>query len=358
MQSPTKNKNASPKKQMALFRSPVYIVFFLMFMSFIISFFHFASAVTNATPIITILETALIPVLQITADLEGDINCDGKVTTIDALLLLRKNSNLPIAPMTIACNNANTSRHIFNDSFNNTFTIEESSIPNESSDQDWWLNSGAYFYSNGTYGSTIFGKIDTGNRWYNLYNNGWYNKNQTENGKYPQSVFRLVTRGKWNNYVQQMYYKIENYHLTNSEYRSESNGLLLFNRYRDAHNLYYTGVRVDGHYVIKKKYRGTYYTMTYGRYYNGTYDKNTNPNLIPLHEWIGIKSIVKTLSNNTVKISVYIDEGKTGNWILLDSVIDDANNYGGAPITGPAHAGIRTDFMDVHFDDYSISETE
>jgi hypothetical protein len=97
--------------------------------------------------------------------------------------------------------------------------------------------------------------------------------------------------------------------LSDSEYRNESNGVLLFNRYKDGDNLYYSGIRVDGQAVIKKKIKGKYFTLVekelFGK--DGDYDRKSNPNLIPQGKWIGIKSVLKN-EGEAVDIKLYVDE--------------------------------------------------
>jgi hypothetical protein len=81
----------------------------------------------------------------------------------------------------------------------------------------------------------------------------------------------------------------------------------------------------------------------------------TNRNLLPKNAWIGVKSKVENLADGTVRITLYMDNGKTGSWTTLLKVIDDGRTYGGAAIMSEGHAGIHTDFMDVEFDDFRIT---
>jgi hypothetical protein len=136
--------------------------------------------------------------------------------------------------------------------------------------------------------------------------------------------------------------------------RNASNGVLLFNRYQSGDNLYYAGIRVDGQAVVKKKLNGTYYTLGVKKVFPGTYNRDTNPNLIPLAQWTGIKTAVITDSTGVVHIKLYTDIGKTGSWTLALDVADDGKSTGTA-IANAGYGGIRTDFMDVEFDDFSFS---
>jgi hypothetical protein len=230
--------------------------------------------------------------------------------------------------------------------------LDETGSMSESSSSDWWLNSGGLVTMNGQSAQTIQGNLQTGSKWQTLYAQS--NPTDTDNGLHPQNIFRLVTRNSWQNYQQQAYFKINKYNTSNSTNRNASNGFLLFNRYQNADTLYYTGLRVDGATTIKKKINGTYYTMAYKPYYSGIWNRDGNPNLIPVNTWIGLRSIVKN-ENNIVHIEIYIDPGKTGNWIKAVESFDNGVEYGGAAITQPGYAGIRTDFMDAEFSDYKIS---
>jgi hypothetical protein len=87
---------------------------------------------------------------------------------------------------------------------------------------------------------------------------------------------------------------------------------------------------------------------------SGKYDHDNNPNLLPLGTWIGLRSEAKNIDQNTVSVKLYVDIGRTGNWKLIAEAIDDGRSYGGSAHTGAAYGGIRTDFMDVEFDDYLI----
>lgn len=218
----------------------------------------------------------------------------------------------------------------------------------------WWLNSGGIFYSEDGVGKTVQGELPEDNPWRILYNKN--NPRDTDNGYHPQNIFRLVTRSTWKNFQQYSYFRITQDNLSTSSYRNASNGLLLFNRYQDGDNLYYTGVRVDGFAVIKKKIKGQYFTMAYERVFPGKYDRKKKPNLLPLHQWIGLRSEVSDTENGSVNIKVFMDRNRDGNWKLVAEATDNGKNFGGKVIAEAGHAGIRTDFMDVEFDDYRIEE--
>ncbi|NUQ57681.1 MAG: hypothetical protein HUT38_04340 [Candidatus Paceibacter sp.] len=248
---------------------------------------------------------------------------------------------------------------IVNSPFYYTFkvdgTLAEAGSMNDSSSPYFWLNSGAYFYLKNGIGKTVQGDLSQYSKWRLAYSLS--NPVDTDNGYHPQNILRLVTRSKWQNFTQEMYFKINKDQLSASPNRNESNGLLLFNRYQNSDNLYYAGIRVDGAVVIKKKINGKYYTMAYKSFVSGSkYDKTVNPNLLPKNVWVGLKSEVKNNPDGTVSVRLFVDNGKTGNWILAAEAKDDGKTYGGAPITASGYGGVRTDFMDVEFDDYRMTK--
>jgi hypothetical protein len=129
--------------------------------------------------------------------------------------------------------------------------------------------------------------------------------------------------------------------------------VLLFNRYQDGDNLYYTGIRVDGHPVVKKKIGGVYYTLSYpAQTYPGQYDRTQNPTLLPTNKWVGIRSVVRSQEDGSTLISFYLDLEANGTWLLAAEARDDGR-VAGAPF-GAGMAGIRTDFMDVRFKGYKL----
>lgn len=232
--------------------------------------------------------------------------------------------------------------------------FEETGTMGSSPMTDWWLNSGAYFSMKDGIGSTVQGELKKGDKRQVSYRN--YDSSETDGGFHPQNIFRLVTKTKWKNFSQECYYKMNRYIVSNDENRSASNGLLLFNRYQDQDNLYYTGLRVDGIVVIKKKVKGDYFLMAQKQVYPGTYGRKKNPNLLPIGRWIGVKSEVANSGNGTVSIKVFLDKRRTGEWQLVATAVDNGKSYGGAVIRNEGYGGIRTDFMDVQFDDYKIEE--
>jgi len=232
--------------------------------------------------------------------------------------------------------------------------IEETGKMKNSQSSDWWLNSGGIMNVEKNEFSTNLGKLPADSAWRKLYKEN--NSRDTDDGYYPQNIFRLVTKKQWKNFSQSMYFYIENNNLSDSSYRNESNGVLFFNRYQDGDNLYYAGLRVDGDAVIKKKIAGKYHTLAEKGVLpkDKKYDRVENPNLIPLKKWIGIKSELSNLGNDTTVIRLYLDLEGNGNWQLALETKDKGDKYGKAPFLNEGYAGIRTDFMDVKFRDYKI----
>lgn len=176
----------------------------------------------------------------------------------------------------------------------------------------------------------------------------------TDSGRHPQNIFRLVTRSKWQNFRQSCYFNISKYILSNSPERRQSNGLLLFCHYKDGNNLYYVGVRADGLLIVFKKINGEYVWPYIGsvKIFPGEYNRDINPNLIPMQSWIGIAVEVKNTNSNSVHFRVFLDFGQ--GWNLILECTDDSQ--GGPPHLAPGYGGIRTDFADILFEDYSIEE--
>src|SRR3989344_4550746 len=247
---------------------------------------------------------------------------------------------------------------VVNSPFYYTFKVDgildEAGKMDDSSSPYFWLNSGGQFLLKDGIGKTVQGELAKLNKWRLAY--AASNPTDTDNGYHPQNIFRLVTRSKWQNFTEEVYFNIAKLNMSPSQNRNASNGILLFNRYQNGSNLYYVGIRVDGAAVIKKKINGTYYTLANKSFYkvDAPYNRDTNPNLIPIQKWIGLRSEVKTNSDNTVNIKLFVDRDKTGNWILAVEAKDNGKTYGGNAILSEGYAGIRTDFMDVEFDDYKI----
>jgi hypothetical protein len=238
--------------------------------------------------------------------------------------------------------------------FNSAGTLQEAGSALESTSPYFWLNSGGKLVINGANGTTIEGDLPVGDKWHTLYATS--NPLDTDNGLHPQNLFRLVTKSSWENTSASADFKIDKDNLSTSPNRNASNGLLLMSRYAsDGQTLYYAGIRVDGTAVIKKKYHGVYYTMAQKQIFPGTYNASTSPNLLPHGEWISLKSDTVTNADGSVTVTLSMKRAGETAWTKLLTSTDTGTNFGGTPpITGLSLAGIRTDFMDVEFDNYRL----
>ena len=233
--------------------------------------------------------------------------------------------------------------------FNSNGVLYETGNERDSTSPYFWLNSGAKLIIEGGNGKTIQNELLSNDSWRLNYLRS--NPIDTDNGFHPQNIFRLFTRSNWLNFQQTLYFKIIKYQLSLSPNRQGHNGLILMSRYQNSNNLYYSTLRVDGYAVIKKKINGVYYTLVSKKVFPGTYDRILNPNLLPKDTWLGLRSEIKN-NNGSVTIKLYLDNGMTNNFVLLTQATD--TGIGGSPIFNQGFAGIRTDFMDVYFENYKL----
>jgi hypothetical protein len=224
--------------------------------------------------------------------------------------------------------------------------LHEEASSDESSSPYWWVSSGGKLLVGDGVGKTMQGEAKIGEAWRARYARS--SSEDTGSGKYPQNLFRLLTRSDWDNVRTEISFRAVRDNATNSPNRNESNGLLLMSRYQNSDNLYYAGLRVDGHAVIKKKSGGTYYTMAEEQVIDGAYKRGDN--LLPKNEWITLRVETKT-ENDTVRITLFRKD-ESGEWERLVSAVDRGQFASTPPITGSFPLGIRTDFMDVEFDDF------
>lgn len=230
--------------------------------------------------------------------------------------------------------------------------LEEAPSARESSSPYWFLDSGARFSIENGIGGTVQGALAADDPWRDLYAQD--NPSDTDGGRHPQNIFRLITKKSWTNVRMQVEFKILRDNLSGSPNRNESNGILIMERYQDQNTLYYGGLRVDGTAVIKKKYRGEYYTLAQEPVFPGSYDPTDRPDLLPHGFWISLRFEAVTNADGSVSLRLY--RGIGDSWSLIASAIDDGQYGGTPPITTSGFAGIRTDFMDVLFRDLRIQE--
>jgi len=253
----------------------------------------------------------------------------------------------------LAIPEAKSSGRVFTEKFNKNGSVEEAGDMEESASPNWWLNSGGQMNCRKSAGWTIQKNLASNSKWNKLYKET--NPEDTDGGKHPQNIFRLITKSKWQNFSQEARFKIQKFNLSGSLNRNESNGLLLFERYQDSDNLYYAGVRVDGYAVIKKKINGEYFELAYNRYFDtGKYSRESKnrSHLLPQNKWISLRTEIRNTDGGNVEIKLYIKQNKK--WVLAAEALDEPGEYGGDVISSEGSAGIRTDFMDVEFDKYRI----
>jgi hypothetical protein len=240
--------------------------------------------------------------------------------------------------------------------FNSAGTLYEAGSITESTSPYWWVNSGAKLIMKDGIGMTVQDELSSSDRWYTLYKKA--NPTDTDNGTHPQNLFRLVSRNAWGSVREQAQFRIREDNLSGSSNRNASNGLLLMSRYAPGGDtLYYAGIRVDGDAVIKKKYKGTYYTMAQKEIFPGTYDRTSNPNLLPHNEWLNLRLDTVTKSDGTVELRLYLLQEGESVWKLIASAVDDGKKYGGTPpLKADGYVGIRTDFMDVEFETLRVEK--
>ncbi len=239
-------------------------------------------------------------------------------------------------------------------SFSSTGILGEAGSMKETTSPYWWLNSGGYLTLKEGRGATAQGDLGLLDPWRVIY--AVANPQDTDGGRHPQNLFRLVSRSAWVNMREEASFYIVRDNFSASPNQNASNGLLLMSRYQDdGQTLYYAGIRVDGTAVIKKKYKGTYYTMAQEKVFPGTYSSaSLDKNLLPHEEWVSLRSDTVTNEGGTVTVSLYMKRAGESTWKLLLKATDTGKNFGATPITTAGFGGIRTDFMDVKFDNIKL----
>ncbi|MBI2098171.1 MAG: hypothetical protein HYT49_00710 [Candidatus Wildermuthbacteria bacterium] len=239
-----------------------------------------------------------------------------------------------------------------------TSLVQEAGSMEESSNEEWWVNSGAYIIKTEAGFKTIQDELSPFSRWRVRY--FFSNAVDTDSGYHPQNIFRLVRKTMWENGDQTVYARIVKLHMSESPERDAWSGVFLFLRYKDQDNLYYAGLRQDGAAVIKKKIGGIYYTLAYTPFfYLGItpYNRDSTPNLIPGMRWIGLRTVAKTEENGIVSIRLLVQKEEKEGWKTALEAVDDGKTYGG-PALEKGYGGIRSDFMDVEFRDYMVKPLE
>lgn len=228
--------------------------------------------------------------------------------------------------------------------------LPETDTPERSPDPEWWLNSGGqFFFTSSGFGSTLHGSLPRYAWWRLLY--AVSNPRDTDRGLYPQNLFRLISRRHYTDVQVATTVRISDIHLTDTPYRNESNGVLLMARYLDSDNLYYGGVRVDGHAVIKKKINGQYLTLAEEPLViNRHYDRRREPSLLPYGQPFSFRFVADN-TNAGVVLTLQLYDRERG-WRTVLTALDDGEH--GEPHRAAGAVGVRADFMDVIFDELSI----
>lgn len=237
--------------------------------------------------------------------------------------------------------------------FHGEGVLEEAGSIEESTDACWWLSSGGRLYFEPGRARTIQGDLPADAEWAQRYAQS--NPADTDGGSHPQNLLRLVARGRWRDFRQEVRVRIHHVNLSQSSERGEWSGVLLFLRYQDSDNLYYAGLRMDGTAVIKKKAAGVYTTLAQEPVFGEpqAWDRERNPVLLPLERWIALAALIRTQKDGSTRIALYTrDESREPDWKLAAEVTDDGQQ--GPPLRAAGHGGIRTDFMDVELADYRV----
>lgn len=201
--------------------------------------------------------------------------------------------------------------------------------------------------------ATVQGELAADDPWRAAYARS--NPRDTDEGAHPQNIFRLLTRAPQPGQGQQVYTRIGRIHTSDSPNRNESNGVFLLARYQESGDCYYAGIRVDGAAVIKKKFNARYHILASTPLFgHDPYDRHRRPNQLPLGQWVGLRLEAFTSADGTVTVELAVDRNQTGEWATVLRTIDDGGTFGGPAISRPGRGGIRTDFMDVEFDEYTV----
>lgn len=232
--------------------------------------------------------------------------------------------------------------------FNADGTLNETNSPSGSTSSFLWLKSGGKLVISKGIGSTIQGSLPAADPWHLAYA-----KNaavSTDHGTHPQNLFQMFSKTSAKDTTAQISVMRTADNLANVANRHPYNGESLIARYHDANNFYYAGIRNDGYVVIKKKSGGAYTTLAQKKILPGTYS-TSNPDLIPLNKWIGLKLTVIDNASGVPTLTLSTDVGSTGTWTQQLSVADRS-----APITGAGVVGVQSDYADAKFDNFLVAE--
>lgn len=229
----------------------------------------------------------------------------------------------------------------------NSSVLEEAAQIKESKHAQWWLKSGGRVKMEEGAWWTIQGQLSGEDEWRKFYLRR--NPMDTDNGYHPQNIFKLFSKGTYQNPVQELQFEILADQMSMSPNRNETSGIFLYSRYANANNYYYAGLQVDGRAVIRKKSNGLFHTAAETEIVSGEYDPQENPNLLPKNTPITIRT--ELIQNDQgILIKLFINEE-----LMLEEL--DRGIENGPLIERAGLVGIRSDFMDVKFTGYTIEET-
>jgi hypothetical protein len=233
------------------------------------------------------------------------------------------------------------------DAFRTPPVLEETVRMEDSASPEFWLRAGARFLNDGDTGRTLQGELAADDPWRRTY--ARTNPTDTDDGFHPQNVFRLISRTAFEDFSEQVVFRVVRTNPSDSPNRNGSNGVFTLLRYVGRDDTYTAGVRVDGNAVIKKERDGNFTTLAITPIFsNGApYDRTANPNAIPLGRAIRLEGRIRTRPEGDVSLRLLVDDR-----VVLEAI--DGGLTGGPVITGPAFGGIASDFMDVEFQGFTM----
>lgn len=232
--------------------------------------------------------------------------------------------------------------------FSDPGVLVEAPSAAQSTSPYFWLKSGAELVIENGRGATIQGTLDSANPWSKTYASRM--TVQSDNGAHPQNAFFMLTRATAQNVVAQAYFDrtADNFDIAGN--RRPYNHEAVIARYQDDNNYYFASVRADGDIDIKKKVNGAFVTLGEAKLFPGAWNASTNPDLIPLNRWVGLKLSVTDTSAGP-KLELYTDVGWTNTWTLALSATDASN-----AIASAGAVGIESNYGDVIFDNFLVQD--